>query len=116
MPPALLTIRDAATALGVPAKSLERVARAHGYLIMVGRAKRLRESDLEEIVEKCRCQPVEPACSSESARDGRRSTSSSTPDSQSAQRAQTIAQRLKGCSPNTSRARPAAVVQLTQAR
>lgn len=56
----LLTIKDAAAFLNVPAKSLLDVATREGHLIRVGRAVRIRADEIEELVEKCRCRPASP--------------------------------------------------------
>ncbi len=50
----LLTVRAAALRLGIPEKSLLAKAREHGHLIRFNRAVRLREDELEELIDKCR--------------------------------------------------------------
>lgn len=58
--PRLLSIPEAANILGVPEASLMREAQRHGHLIRVGRAVRILESELDELVDKCRTRPKSP--------------------------------------------------------
>jgi hypothetical protein len=111
-PVRLLPIPEAASLLGVPEKSLLREAERHGHLVRVGRAVRIMESELGELIEKCRSQPKVPASCSESAQDASPSTSSRIAVSQSVARAQQIADKLKSCSQTTSRGKAAEVVRL----
>ncbi|BAQ69416.1 pepSY domain protein [Rhodovulum sulfidophilum] len=53
----LLSIPEAARALGVPKESLRRAADTHGKTIRMGRAVRLHPDDLEELIELCRVDP-----------------------------------------------------------
>ena len=54
----LLTIDEAAAELGVPPGSLRTAAEKHGFLVMMGRARRIDPSTLPELIRKCRNQPV----------------------------------------------------------
>jgi len=56
--PRLLTIDEAAAELGVPPGSLRTAAEQHGFLVMMGRARRIDPSTLPELIRKCRNQPV----------------------------------------------------------
>ena len=110
--PRLLTIQQAAEQLGLPEKSLLREAERHGHLVLVGRAKRIPESELGELIEKCRCHPKERGSYSEKGKDEIRSTLSKTAASQSVARAQQIANKLKSLSQTTSPAKTANLVRL----
>jgi len=112
----LLAVTEAAEILGVPAKSLLREAERHGHLIHVGRSVRIKETELEELIEKCRSQPKAPASSSAPEPDARPSGSSKTPASLSAARAQATAEMLKGLSRTTSPRKGGKVVPLDRAR
>ncbi len=65
----LLSIPEAARALGVPKESLRRAADTHGKTIRMGRAVRLHPDDLEELIELCRVVPKVPACIGERSQD-----------------------------------------------
>ncbi len=56
--PRLLTIDEAAAELGVPPGSLRTAAEKHGFLVMMGRARRIDPSTLPELIRKCRNEPV----------------------------------------------------------
>ena len=112
MTPRLLPISEAAALLDVPEKSLLREAEKHGHLVRMGRALRILESELGELIDKCRSQPKAQDCSSENAPDAPPSMSSKIVASQSAARAQRTADKLKKLSRNTSRAKSAKVVPL----
>lgn len=56
--PRLLTIDEAAAELGVPPGSLRTAAEKHGFLVMMGRARRIDPSTLPELIQKCRNEPV----------------------------------------------------------
>lgn len=109
-----LTFAEVSAQTGFPAASLLREAQAHGYVVRVGRSKRMLAAEVGELLEKCRCQPRARDLPNESELDGLRSTSSRMLASKSA-RAQTIAQKLKSNLPNTSPAKTAQVVPLKQA-
>lgn len=115
-PPVLLTIEEASERLRLPAQSLRSAAEAHGYLVRVGRSVRIVESELAEIVEKCRCQPKARASSSENEKAETPSGSSRIRGSQSVARAQQIAEKLKTSSRNTSRGKPGEVVPLDRTK
>ena len=112
----LLPIADAAAILGVPEKSLLREAEKHGHLVRVGRAVRILESELGELIDKCRSQPKERASSCVEEKDARPSGSSRTRASPSAAQARQIAAALKASSRNTSARKPAEVVRLGRAK
>ena len=56
--PRLLTIDEAAAELGVPPGSLRTAAEKHGFLVMMGRARRIDPSTIPELIRKCRNEPV----------------------------------------------------------
>ena len=60
--PRLLTIKAAAEELGIPPGSLRTAAEAHGLLVRMGRALRIDPETLPELIELCRGNPQEPAC------------------------------------------------------
>ncbi|UAB89687.1 helix-turn-helix domain-containing protein [Ruegeria sp. SCSIO 43209] len=53
----LLTIEQAAELLNVPKGSLRTAAEEHGFLVRIGRVIRLDESQLGELVERCKEPP-----------------------------------------------------------
>ena len=55
--PRLLKIDEAAAELGVPTASLETAARMHGFVVYMGRARRIDPKTLPELIEKCRDMP-----------------------------------------------------------
>lgn len=62
MPGALtITVADAASRLGFPKATTERVARDLGLLILAGNRKRIDPNDLPEIMDSCRSTPKAPA-------------------------------------------------------
>lgn len=98
----LLPIDEAARQLGVPAKSLQSAAAKHGHLIRVGRAVRIPQDELEELVNKCRCRgEVQDFYSGPDQADPP-SMSSKTLDAAKSAQAQEIADRLKSPSRTTS--------------
>lgn len=111
----LITIPEAAERLGgVPVKPLATAARAHGLLIRIGSSSFVREDELTELIEKCRCQPKVPDCSKESARAENPCGSSKTPGDTKKAHARGIAAKLKSNSPRTSNAKTDNVVRLDQ--
>ncbi len=94
--PRLLTIDEAAAELGVPPGSLRTAAEKHGYLVMMGRARRIDPSTIPDLIRKCRNEPV--------AQDGRGhgrsrgSNLSGTRTEDSSRRALETAAKLKGIS------------------
>ena len=56
--PRLLTINEAAAELGVPPGSLRTAAEKHGFVVMMGRARRIDPSTIPELIRKCRNEPV----------------------------------------------------------
>ena len=112
--PRLLPVAEAAAMLGLPERGLREAAERHGHLVRVGRAVRIMESELGELLDKCRSQPKAQDCSSDAAQDARPSGSSKTRANPNAAQAQQIAERLKSSSRNTSQPGTAAVVPLGQ--
>lgn len=109
----LISIPEAAERLGgVPVKPLASAALAHGLLIRIGSSSFVQESELGELIERCRCQPKVPVLSSGNEKTGNPSTSSKTPAPVKSQRAQGIAEKLKGNSRGTSTKRTAKVVHM----
>lgn len=99
--PRLLSIREAASMLGVPEQSLMRVAEQHGHLVRVGRAIRIVESELGELIDKCRSKPKTTAslsCVAEVAP----LSGSTISASQSTERALAAARRLRSLKRNPS--------------
>ena len=102
----LLTIDEAAYELGVPKGSLEAAAREHGFLVCMGRARRIDPETIPELIKKCR----ENQQAHASTNVAMASTQSVTAADSSA-RALEIADKLKRSSAGTSQkgtARPAA--------
>lgn len=96
---ALLTIREAAMRLGVPMAALRAVAELHGFLVYIGRAVRIEEDALPELVKLCRNAPKAPASTSGLGR----ATSFATPADPTFRPAQATAAKLIALSPDTSR-------------
>ena len=94
----LLTIDEAAQALGVPAGSLRTAARTHGFLIRMGRAIRIDPSDLQELIRSCQDSRKDPDSTATSTRSG----VSATMGGNSSQRALETAAKLKLLSRDTS--------------
>lgn len=109
--PMLLTIREAATRLGVPEQSLRKVADDQGLTIRIGRAVRLHPDDLSEIIDLCRADRRDRASTGANERMDRPSGKSgtATPDCRPAQ---TAAAMLKRSSRAISSASTAQVVPL----
>lgn len=61
--PKLLTFEQAAAELNVPAEALRAAADTHGKTIKIGRAIRVNQDDLVEIVRLCQQKPKVPASS-----------------------------------------------------
>lgn len=102
----LLTLEAAASALGVPVRSLRSAAEQHGYLVRMGRAIRIEAESLGELIQKCRDPQKAPAfTSSPIARTG----ISETQGDQINQRAASAAQMLKRRSQPTSPQKAAAI-------
>jgi len=116
MTPTLIPPEEAAKRLGVPAAALREVAEAHGYLIQVGRAVRVREDELGEIIEKCRVKPRERVSTSSDARAAPPSTSSGRQDEPTCPPARAISERLKRPSRPISSGTPAQPVPLRRER
>ena len=110
----LLTLTAAAMRLGVPEKSLLAKAEEHGHLIRIGRAVRLREDELEELIDKCRIPAKARASTCENEKAETRSMLSSTATAQSSQRARATSESLKRLSRPTSKGNAASVVPLRQ--
>lgn len=110
----LLPIPEAAAILGLPERSLLRAAEQHGHLVRVGRALRLLESELPELIDKCRSQPKAHALSCDPAPVAPPSGLSRTPANPNAAQAQRIADKLKASSRNTLAAKRGEVVPLAR--
>ncbi|WP_171172601.1 helix-turn-helix domain-containing protein [Ruegeria sp. HKCCA0370] len=54
----LLTIEQASEILNVPKASLRTAAEEHGYLVRIGRAVRIDQDQLRDLVEKCKIPPI----------------------------------------------------------
>lgn len=54
----LLTIEQAAKLLNVPKGSLRAAAEEHGFLVRMGRAVRIDQDQLGDLVERCKQPPV----------------------------------------------------------
>lgn len=94
----LLTIDEAAQALGVPAGSLRTAARTHGFLIRMGRAIRIDPSDLQELIRSCQDLQQDRDSTGMSPRSG----ASATLGGNSSQRALETAAKLTRRSRDTS--------------
>ncbi|WP_299986633.1 excisionase family DNA-binding protein [uncultured Ruegeria sp.] len=53
-----MTIEEAAKLLNVPKGSLRSAAEKHGFLVRIGRAVRIDQDQLGDLVEKCKVAPV----------------------------------------------------------
>ena len=95
----LLTIEQAAKLLNVPKASLLTEAQRHGFLVRMGRAVRIEQDSLGELVKKCRDQQKEQG--STNLNTGR-NTILGIPDSQINQRAAQAIAKLKKSSRRTS--------------
>ena len=102
--PMLLTIREAATRLGVPEYSLRKVADNHGMTIRIGRAVRLHPDDLSEIVDLCRGERKDRASTGALGQMDRPSGKSGTaqPDYRPAQAAAAMLKRSSRATSNAS--------------
>ena len=94
----LLTVEEAARALGVPKGSLQTAAANHGLLVRMGRAVRIDPDSLEDLIAKCREKPPEPAFTGEPIS---KSGSSATPDAPTNRQAQATVAMLKNYSRRT---------------
>ena len=95
--PRLLTVEEAAAELGVPKGSLETAARTHGFLVCMGKARRIDPKTLPELIEKCRENPKEQGSTSAAT-----ASLPSATEPSSSQQALEIAERLRQPSPGTS--------------
>lgn len=109
--PMLLTIKEAATRLGVPEDSLRKVADEKGMTIRIGRAVRLHPDDLSEIINSCRGERKDRASIGAKGQMDRPYGKSGTATIES-RPAQTAAAMLKRSSRTTSSASTAQVVPL----
>ena len=91
--PRLLTIDEAAAELGVPPGSLRTAAEKHGFLVMMGRARRIDPSTIPELIRKCR---NEPTLQHRSHRQPPESLKSATRAHDTSRRALQSAAKLKG--------------------
>lgn len=111
--PTLLSLKDVASQLGMPQAALERAATEAGLIIQCGSRKKIREDEIEELIETCRVRPKGPASTNANEKAARASGSSVTKAAPRSLPAQKAAQRLKHALPSTSRQSTAQVVQLT---
>ena len=108
----LLSIPEAARALGVPEASLRSAAERYGFIVRMGRSVRVDSQQFDQLVRKCQDAPRAPASTGEShAMTGAGSGSSATPEPK-LQPAQQIADMLKKPSRPTSPGKPGGVVAL----
>ena len=91
----LLTIAEAAEHLGIKPGSLRTAAEEHGFIVMMGRARRIDPETLSELIQKCRNTP-NPQDYGESLRP--ESGMSATRARDNSQRALETAAKLKGLS------------------
>lgn len=54
----LLTIEQASKLLNVPKGSLRAAAEEHGFLVRIGKAVRIDQDQLGDLVEKCKVPPI----------------------------------------------------------
>lgn len=106
----LLTVDVAAERIGVPRASLRRAAEIHGFLVRIGRAIRIDENTLPELIAKCRNEPKERVYTGTRERVN---GSFETLADQKLQQARQTAQSLKKPSRSTSAGATAPVVRLT---
>lgn len=112
----LLRFEDAAKMLDVPAPALRKVADQYGLTVIIGRAVRLHPDDLGRLIEKCRVEPRDRACSGATEiQAGHRSGKSGT-GQRACPPALTTAKMLKKPSRHTSSANTAQLVQLHQTK
>ena len=104
----LLTVEEAAEQLGVPAGSLESAARRHGFIVKMGRAKRIDPDTLGRLIELCRENPPDQGSTGTASA---RSTTSARADDSSAEAMQ-IAEKLRRPSRGTSQPRTGPPAQL----
>lgn len=111
----LLTLDEAAGRLGVPKRGLRREAEAHGFLLRVGRAVRLQEDELKELMDRCRVKPKELDFTAAPTSVVPEPTKSATADDASARALATadkLKKRSRATSPNGADPSPAPVIQL----
>ena len=96
--PRLLTIDETAAELGVPPGSLRTAAEKHGFVVMMGRARRIDPSTIPELIRKCRNEPV-ARHTDDSPAPRPRVTAAPTRDG--TQRALESAAKLKGIARNS---------------
>jgi len=104
----LATLPEAAEELGVPMKSLRKVAEDHGFLVRIGRAVKIQRADYEGIIRACRSEPKERAFTSAGTTGF---GSSAKTDAQIVQRANETVAKLKSPSRTTS---PQGIAQAAQ--
>lgn len=95
----LLTLDAAAQKMGVPRAALRKEAERHGLLVRFGRAVRIDENTIPELIEKCR---NEPKARAYTGTNQGAVGSSETQADQRLLRAQMTAQLLKKPSRSTS--------------
>ncbi|MER5171626.1 hypothetical protein [Thioclava kandeliae] len=96
----LITLKDAAEELGVPVRSLTTAAEEHGFIVYMGRAKRLEKDSLGELIKKCRAQPKAPASTnSPTGHSGISETQANPIGQRAAQAAKMLRKRSQPTSP-----------------
>lgn len=106
--PQLLSFEALAAATGFAADALAREAERHGYVIQVGRRKKIRADEVGELLERCRVGRKGPASIGEPHEEPGKSATASSASA----RARQTAEKLKRPSRITSRASTGQVVQL----
>lgn len=94
----LATLEEAAHELGVRKGSLRNAAEKAGLLVRMGRAVRIERASYQELIEACRKEPREPACTSGKQVSG----TSATPAATTYRPVREVAEMLKSRSPTTS--------------
>jgi len=107
----LATLLEAAEELGVPMKSLRKVAEDHGFLVRIGRAVKIQRADYEGIIRACRSEPKERAFISAGTMGF---GSSAKTDAQMSQQVRESVAQLKSRSRTISPQGTAQVAQLPQ--
>lgn len=107
--PELVRIDVMAEEYGLPKQSLLTAAREHGYLVCMGRARRIYRPDMPELIRLCQDkQKGQGSTDPKVARTG----TSATPEAQKLRQAHQIASKLKKPSAATSTTKAGQVVQL----
>ena len=108
----LLTIAEAAERLNVSRRGLRAEAERHGFIVRVGKAIRIAETDLGELIKKCR----DPAKGRDSSTAPTVTSSSFATANTECQQALESAAKLKERSRRTSRPRTGPPAQVMPIR